>query len=120
MSLRLVIERLRKLTGTYVPREEYLFVCTFLDGYNFALDGIPLRGFREWLALGQGRGANLVWYELARDAAQKKWLDSGHSVADDRSLIDAMLDLLSEFLDEIEERGVDRILARYEQRYGLR
>jgi len=125
MSFREFIDRLRGYTGMYIPREEYLLVCMFVAGYNCALDGIPLRGFREWLALREGKGANLMWYELARESSLKdlRHVDAPGGPNSDcsineRLLIDSMLDLLLEFLNQADSNGIEDVLASYMAKFG--
>ena len=59
-----VIEHLRRHTGMHVPEVSFVAVCSFVAGYDLALNGLPLRGFREWLALRLRWGSNLSWDAL--------------------------------------------------------
>lgn len=51
--------------GMYLQHPSYECIVAFVRGYNFATDGGPLVGFREWLIPKLGYGNNLDWDTLA-------------------------------------------------------
>jgi hypothetical protein len=50
----------------YVQSARFDAVCAFIDGFDMAMQGGPLSGFREWLLTGTDRWNNLTWWELVR------------------------------------------------------
>ncbi|MFD5779095.1 hypothetical protein [Streptomyces sp. NPDC126933] len=54
-------ENFRKRPGLYVGRITYDAVTAYLNGYDHAVGGAVLNGFRQWLADTYRVGQNLVW-----------------------------------------------------------
>lgn len=50
----------------YLQTDHYETVCAYLDGYNTALEGAPLAGFREWLLAEGTEWTNLPWCGVVR------------------------------------------------------
>ena len=114
--------------GMYLARLHLDELLTFVNGYNAALDGAFLRGFREWAVLRFGSGNNFVWEGLAmqlvaeRVSGDRWWqLDTSELPEPKRSQVQhehlmAFLDIFREFRAEADEvGGVDRILERYRE-----
>ncbi|XYH97315.1 hypothetical protein ACMHYB_57755 [Sorangium sp. So ce1128] len=96
----------------------YDTIVAFIEGYDSALCGGFLVGFREWLIVKLEDGNNLSWSALVlnlmgrvgeRSSAEVKSAE-GQSVA-----IEFLLDTLDQFLDEREApSGLRRIYRSYE------
>ncbi|GGV38885.1 hypothetical protein GCM10010495_65210 [Kitasatospora herbaricolor] len=104
MELEEVCFNLRYRRLTFLPDERFLSAVAFVDGFNAALDGVPLRGFREWVAQRVlGEESNLRWFYTVAAAgmpeiAAQNWNlaeipDGKHS-----ELIDELINLLEEFI----------------------
>ena len=112
-AVRLVCGR----TSMYVGSESYEAVVAFLGGFDFARDGGPLGGFREWLVVRVDGGNNLVWEQLVLLAAfpEQAWAERGtFSDEANKSAIAALERLLLEFLAVREESGLRRIYLDHE------
>lgn len=83
-------------------------VIAFVQGYDTALAGGLLAGFREWMIVRVDGGSNLAWTALVPLA-----LDS--SPRDTDAQIEGFFQLLEEFLAaKNASDGLRRILHRYE------
>lgn len=99
-----LFEDVRKRTGMYFGEETYEVVAAFVIGYNAACEGGVLSGFREWLVMRVGSGANLAWPALVLDCAfpdsrpPEEALSAGPEAQ--RHAIDTLFALLAEFEQE--------------------
>jgi len=50
----------------YVQEANFVAVCSFIDGYDLALSGEPLMGFKAWLKDLYKRETNLPWWGIVR------------------------------------------------------
>ena len=70
----------------------------FVAGYDAALDGHLLRGFREWLIEELGDGDNLAWPSLVQRLTAKTFGDE--SVQPSKAAeVDFLMETISTFLD---------------------
>jgi hypothetical protein len=59
-----LVRAICKSPGVYVHNGSFEGILAFLDGYDVALCGGALRGFREWLVVRARGGNNLHWTGL--------------------------------------------------------
>jgi len=101
----------------YVFPETYEAVSAYLMGYDAALKGALLIGFREWLVMRLGAGTNLVWTALipplAFPEAKKTWKRPS-TQEENRVAIDKLFELISEFAAE---RGDDEAATKIRDNY---
>jgi|SRR5262245_38349893 len=111
------LDRVRTHTGMYVFPETYEAVSAYLMGYDAALKGALLIGFREWLVMRLGAGTNLVWTALipplAFPEAKKTWKRPS-TQEENRVAIDKLFELISEFAAE---RGDDEAATKIRDNY---
>ncbi len=115
-----ILDELRERAEMHVPRESYSAVCSFLLGYDCALGGEPLRGFKEWLAVTAGGGSNLGWPTLALayilQARGDPWEAlEGHQ---EKQVLERLFSLLDEFEHVRNEAGLSTVVGRYNKRFG--
>ena len=111
------LDRVRTRTAMYVFPDTYDSVSAYLLGYDAALEGALLIGFKEWLVMRLGAGINLVWTELipplAFPESKEPW--KGPSTEDEnRAAIDKLFELISEFAAE---RGDDEAATKIRNDY---
>src|SRR4051794_6854569 len=110
MGLPPLIEALRSRPGMFVNVETFDVVTAFLCGYDAALHGGLLVGFREWLIVRSDGGNNFTWDGLVRG------LIGENSLSDETKAIELLFCLLEEFTDVRDARdGLRRILMSYER-----
>jgi hypothetical protein len=116
---RSLFESVRKRTGMFFQQETYAVVAAFLFGYDAACEGGVLAGFREWLVVRLGGGANLSWTALVLhvafpDAPSPQDVVSVEP-ATERHAIDTLFELLEEF-DSVRRKpdGLKDIFIAYE------
>jgi hypothetical protein len=115
------LDRVRTHTGMYIFPETYDGVSAYLSGYDHALEGALLIGFREWLVMRLGVGANLWWTELipplAFPESKEPWKrPSTHK--ENRVAIDKLFELMSEFAAELgDDEAATKIRSDYEKWY---
>ena len=110
-------ESLRKCPEMYVLRGDFASISSFIDGYNFACDGGPLCGFKEWLALRASCGFNWGWSSLVLHISGVG-RDADLPLPPDVDVIatNAIFHLFSQFSRErVEPHGLGQIFAAYEQ-----
>ncbi len=117
---RSFFKELRRTTGMFVLHADYHSVSAFIGGYDTALQGGALYGFREWLVVKADKGNNLCWDGLVLclafpDADDPFELDGSSETH--RLALDTLFDLIDEFLTVREDRecGVRRIYVEYEK-----
>lgn len=111
MALPELLEGIRRRPGMYLRSTSFDTVVAFLDGYDAALAGGLLVGFREWLIVKARDGDNLSWAGLV-------WMlcrgDEGSEPPDEVAR-ETLFRLLAEFLARREDReGLKQIYLSYE------
>ncbi len=77
----------------YVLDDRYESVVAFVEGFNLALDGSPLRGFDDWVALKiLGEKSPRHWSSIINDSVELADEQLGQ-----RDRVESLLDLLEEF-----------------------
>jgi hypothetical protein len=110
MSLPAPLEGLRRQTGMYVNPPTFDGVVAFIDGYDMALSGGLLVGFREWLIVRANEGNNLTWGALVASL-----IDHSHG-RDDKLSIARLFATLDEFVAlRTADGGLRRIYVHYER-----
>jgi hypothetical protein len=94
-------------------RLQYETLVAFLTGFAMGEGAGPMTGFREFLVLKADVGNNLSWFGLAR---RLTGLGTGGpaTAEQDRAAVDGLLDLLDEFLAEVEVLGIGPILREHQ------
>ena len=90
-------------------------VWAFIDGYDMARGGEPLRGFRQWLCLARQDFTNAPWFVLIRERVYSGHTDYSWTPSDDEHgpLIAETLRRLQEFKAARDAAGIDKILDDY-------
>jgi len=90
-------------------------VWSYIEGFNAARSGEPLKGFREWLLLRRGSFSNLPWFMLIREhvfaSTDPGALPQRHEHV---ALLEALRAALAGFKMDRDNIGVEGILRRYE------
>jgi hypothetical protein len=113
------LDRVRTYPGMYIfpGAETYDGVSAYLLGYDHALEGALLIGFREWLVMRLGAGANLCWSALipplAFPKSKKPW-KMPNTQEENRVAIDKLFELIFEFAAE---RGDDEAATKIRDGY---
>ncbi|MCW8100360.1 hypothetical protein [Streptomyces tauricus] len=95
-------ENFRTHPDVFVARVNFESVTGFLSGYDVAVSGNLLDGFREWLAAKLGFGRNLVWSALIlklvfpEGRPAEPW-----SQEDDQHAVDQLIKLLDEYFESL-------------------
>ncbi|MFY1687771.1 hypothetical protein [Plantactinospora sp. WMMB782] len=100
----------------YFGRADLSFekVVAFLTGLDMGTSGRLLDGFREYLILRLGEGTNLGWPALVLKAHDLDVSGRPTTPEEDRAGVDAIFDVLDEFLAEFPvERGRARLHHEY-------
>lgn len=98
----------------WLTETSYDTVVAFIEGYNAAMMGGLLVGFREWLITRIQGGNNLSWSALVDLAADEAQTEPA-ATADDARRREALFELLSQFFAERSGGdGVRSIFRRYE------
>ncbi|MEV7141657.1 hypothetical protein [Streptomyces tauricus] len=93
-------ENFRTHPAVFVARVNFESVTGFLSGYDVAVSGNLLDGFREWLAAKLGFGRNLVWFALIlklvfpEGRPAEPW-----SQEDDQHAVNQLIKLLDEYFE---------------------
>ena len=104
----------------YFQAPTYDAACALVLGYDLALDGGVLVGFREWLIVRLNFGNNLAWPVLALHAAFPQSTDPREMLESDiekqKQAITVLFQLISEF-DDLRQApdGLRRIYCEYER-----
>ena len=103
MDLREACFHLRNRRRMYLLDDRFVTAVSFIDGFNAALEGQPLDGFREWLnARILGHRSSLHWAYVIASTRVPEVLEGGIRLDEiphdcDTPLIEEMLQLLVEF-----------------------
>lgn len=104
MNLEELCFHLRKRRGMYLSDDRYSTAVSFIEGFNVALDGEPLRGFQPWLASRIRGGESSIHWAYLVAAARMPQILEGNLRLDrippecDNLLIDDLLQLIDEFI----------------------
>jgi hypothetical protein len=102
--------------GMYVQRAGFTAVAAYIDGYDAALQGVVLIGFREWLLTGTDEWTNLPWWSLIRLRRYPSAdLARALSDAEDESLIGELDDALKGFGEALAKGGLSRIYVEHNE-----
>lgn len=117
---RTLFENVRLRPGMYVQEPTYAVLSAFVRGYDLALDGGPLCGFREWLVARLGYANNLAWEGLVLEAAfpdaPNPQAEVRSSTANQQHAVRVMFELIAEFQTlRAESDGMRKIYAQYER-----
>lgn len=111
MGLPSVLQNIKERPGMYLHAATFDAVVAFVEGYNAAICGGFLVGFREWLIVRVDGANNLAWSGLILFA-----LDDIEGRGDQLVLIKGLFGILEEFIAVRDEReGYRRIYASYEK-----
>jgi hypothetical protein len=100
--------------GMYVQRAGFGAVTAYIDGYDAALQGGALVGFREWLLTGNSEWTNLPWWSLVRLRRDPRAvLSRPPSEEDEESLIGDLNLALKGFAEALGKGGLPQIYAEY-------
>lgn len=91
--------------GMYLHPPSLDTVIAYIDGFNTARSGGPLRGLREWLVVRANGGNNLHWSGLACQLMAP--------APDDPGRARALGQLLAEFLRYRYEAGITKVYYDY-------
>lgn len=112
-----LIQHLCKRPGMYVVPPQMGTVIAFIDGFNVASNGEPLAGFREWLVVRANGGNNLAWGGIVQCMLRPNMRVDEFCQSNDEQLFQSLANLLTEFTDERNKFGKDKILHDYQQWY---
>ncbi|MFI7273246.1 hypothetical protein [Streptomyces sp. NPDC049879] len=89
----------------YLLGDQFLGAVSFLEGFNAAFDGRPLRGFRDWVSLRVlGRRSNLHWAYVIASVRFPEVAEEGGigeiPKEGDVKLVEDLIDLLEGFIEE--------------------
>ncbi len=114
MSVPPVIEGLSAHPEMLLTTTSYDTAVSFISGYDAALLGGLLLGFREWLITRLKDGNNLSWPALIDMVTERSQKESG-SIVDDEVRRAMLFDLLFQFLAVRRSReGMRSIFGGYE------
>src|SRR5579872_3126146 len=113
-------ESLRRVAcapGMYLPNCSFDSVVSFLQGFDLALQGALLCGYREWLVVQMGGGSNLSWSQLVHQSILRtRPAASSDSIAEVEGVADYMFQSLNAFLAErSKSNGLRNLFMRYQQ-----
>lgn len=100
----------------FLSSDRYEAVASFMTGYDTAVGGAALRGFREYL-LCQGAGwNNLPWWLLIRVVAEPA-VDLSKEVAEgeQEASIQTLIEQLSRFAERLAHGGLAQVYWDYVQ-----
>ncbi|MEU7846715.1 hypothetical protein AB0B74_12135 [Micromonospora parva] len=101
MELQRTLEVLRRRPGMLGIDGSFGQTAAFLEGVNAGQQGGLLQGFREWLVVQVGDGANLTWRALVLRLANGESVGGGLeglSADDERRITTVLFDQLDQFL----------------------
>jgi hypothetical protein len=104
-----LVSALCKRPGMYVSEADLGQVCAFIQGFDTAQAGGPLRGLHQWLVLKINEGNNVHWVGNLQWLVRQK---VGDSVSQETS-ISAAGDILGEFFIYRRENGLTKIFNDY-------
>lgn len=120
MDYQELFSSVRRHPGAYGVPDSMAGFVAFLQGVHYGNDGQFLAGFREFLAVRAGKGANLAWPGLVWHIAFPGNSSLPAELQDDpkreRHAIDILFPLLDEFLKRRSGHGeLARIFEEYHE-----
>lgn len=98
----------------YVQCPRFTAVSAFIAGYDDALQGGVLVGFREWLLTGGKDWTNLPWWSLVRLRLNPQVdLASAPSEDEETALIGTLRDSLEKFSRTCSQSGLSKVFHDY-------
>jgi hypothetical protein len=100
----------------YVGKATYECVSSYVLGFDAALEGAVLIGFREWLVVRLGLGNNLTWQSLVLSAAFPAALDPEAMLVSAQAhqhAIDTLFASIDTFEEERAKQGLVSILSTH-------
>ena len=101
--------------GMFVHAKRFDVVWGFIEGFDTARAGAPLKGFREWLVLQRGAWSNLAWFMLIRE---RVFPDSDPGLLPEphehEALLAELRSTLAAFRRDLDREGLSAILQRYQ------
>ena len=98
----------------YVQCARFTVISAYIAGYDDALEGGALVGFREWLLTGTKLWTNLPWWSLVRLRLNAETeLAVAPSADEETALIAKLKEALEGFLGAYKEGGLPTILHDY-------
>jgi len=99
----------------FVHSPRFDAIWSFIEGFDAASDGEPLRGFREWLLLQRGSFTNLCWFMLIRERVFPDTDPGDFPAEGEHEALRAELGrVLRAFKIARESVGLERILEGYQ------
>jgi len=100
--------------GLFVQSGRYETVCAYIDGYDSALHGASLVGFRHWLLSEGDEWTNLPWWAVVRrnvfpnadPAAELSETESDEALA-------ALAKYLESYLEYRKSGGLEAVFQKY-------
>jgi hypothetical protein len=106
-------------TGMFVNPPTYDMVTAYISGYDHAMNGGYLQGFREWLIVRADGGNNLVWPAIVPyivfPNADDPIAELHASEANEAHAIEMLESLFNEYRSAIQENGLRGIFHAYEK-----
>jgi hypothetical protein len=104
----------------YLSSVRYEAICAFLNGYDTAMRGGILRGFREFLLCHCTRWNNLPWWLLVRFLATPDTDLAGSVPEDEEAQVSrALSEYLERFSDKVRVGGLAKVYWEYSQWLSL-
>lgn len=99
--------------GICVQSNRYETVCAFIDGYDRALQGAPLIGFRQWLLSESNEWNNLPWDYIVRTLRYPDRNPTGLLSEAESSLL--LSDLVSHLMNyqELRNKGLELVYQKH-------
>lgn len=104
MDLRELCFHLQNRRDMYLPDRRYSTAVAFIEGFNMAFDGEPLRGFQGWLSSRiRGGDSSVHWSYILAATRVPGISDKGQRLDQipsdcDEPLIDALLRLIDDYI----------------------
>lgn len=100
--------------GMYVQSTHFEVVCAYINGYDTALRGGSLVGFREWLLTRGVERTNLPWWALVRrQTLPEKDLSATLSDTENEQLLMGLASALELYAKCLSHDGLDMIFHAY-------
>jgi hypothetical protein len=104
VDLAEICSHLSKRRRMYLPDERYSSAVAFMEGFNIALGGEPLKGFQEWVSTRiRGGRSSLHWSIIVASVRVPEVLEGGMRLDQvpndlDGLLTDDLLRMLGDFI----------------------
>lgn len=106
-------------TGMYVAPATFRMVVAYLNGYNDAIHGGLLQGFREWLIVRANGGNNSLWHAIIPHIILPDADDPNAAIdeseANNARAIQMLETLFNEFSADLEQDGLRGVFHAYEK-----